>query len=454
MIKSFFLNDRNIEKNSYMWNMMGSMLNAFQSVILLMIISRTVGQVASGVYSFAYANASLFLHMGNYGVRNYQVSDIKKKFSFKEYYFSRWISIAMMLLSAGVFIAYSAVTKDYSSEKTWIMIWAMLQKTVDALENVYHGQYHQNNRLDVAGRCMTIRMALLIVSFGVALIITRNLLVSLIASTVLTLLLFILFTYWTSHISRIHTSAEDETSADPDRLVWKKVRSLMWICLPLCAGSFLSFYIGNAPKYAIDALTTSAKYASDPDLADKLQGCFTYIHMPVFVVGLLNNFIFMPQMFKLSKMWQERDVRGFMKRTLRQVIILAGISLVCVGGAFLLGTPVLSILYNTDLAPYRLPLVILVLGGGFLGLTGFLWAVITIIRCQKYTMYGYAFVALLALFLANPIVERYEIMGASVLYLSLMVLLSIIFTGIFLIGVRCKAKKKDPIEEKNSGTAS
>ena len=35
MIKSFFLNDRNIEKNSYMWNMAGSMLNAFQSFLLV-----------------------------------------------------------------------------------------------------------------------------------------------------------------------------------------------------------------------------------------------------------------------------------------------------------------------------------------------------------------------------------------------------------------------------------
>ncbi len=434
MIKSFFLNDKNIEKNSYMWNMAGSMLNAFQSVILLMIITRTIGQDAAGVFTIAYANASLFLCMGNYGVRNYQVSDIKKKYSFKEYYYARLISVVLMLVTAGAYIAYAAYTNSYASEKIWIMIWMVLQKAVDALENVYHGQYQQNNRLDVAGRCLTIRMILLIISFGACLIVTRNFLVSLVASTVFSLLVFMVFTYWTSHISKIHTSAEDADSADPDRLIGTKVRSLMLRCLPLCAGSFLSFYIGNAPKYAIDAKLTS-----------QLQACYGYIAMPVFVVGLLNNFIFMPQMFKLSKMWQERDVRGFKKRTLRQVFILAGISFVCVAGAFLLGTPVLSILFNTDMAPYRIPLVILVLGGGFLGLTGFLWAVITIIRCQQFTMYGYGFVALMALLLANPVVERYEIMGASVLYLSLMILLSIIFTAIFLIGVHVKAKKKDPV---------
>lgn len=436
MIKSFFLNDRNVEKNSYMWNMTGSMLNAFQSVVLLMIISRTIGQFAAGIFTIAYANASLFLQVGNYGVRNFQVSDIKKKFSFREYYYARLISIVLMLVLAGAYLAYSAYTKDYSSEKVWIMIWMVLQKTVDVLENVYHGQYQQNNRLDVAGRCLTIRMCILILSFGVGLIITRNLLVSLVASTIISLLVFMLFTHWTSHIARIHTSAEDKDSADSERLVWKKVSQLMWRCLPLCAGATLSFYIGNAPKYAIDA-----------KLSEELQACYGYIAMPVFVVGLLNNFIFMPQMFQLSKLWQERNIRAFKKRTLRQVFILAAISLVCVGGAFLLGTPVLSILYNTDLAPYRLPLVILVLGGGFLGLTGFLWAVITIIRCQKYTVYGYGVVALSALLLSDPVVERYEIMGASVLYLSMMVLLSIIFAAIFLLGVHFRANKPETVSE-------
>ena len=58
-----------------------------------------------------------------------------------------------------------------------------------------------------------------------------------------------------------------------------RVKSLMIKCFPLFAGAFLSFYIGNAPKYAIDAVMTDAELAS-----------YGFIAMPVFVVGLLNNF--------------------------------------------------------------------------------------------------------------------------------------------------------------------
>ena len=60
-IKVFLLNNRELERDSYLWNMIGSMLMAFQSVIMLIILTRTVGLVESGIFTIAYANANLFL---------------------------------------------------------------------------------------------------------------------------------------------------------------------------------------------------------------------------------------------------------------------------------------------------------------------------------------------------------------------------------------------------------
>ncbi len=431
-MRSWLLSNKNIEKNSYIWNMAGSMLNAFQTVIMYMILARTVGNTQTSVFSIAYAHASLYLNLGNYGMRNFQVSDIKKKYSFNEYFVSRLISTAMMIAFALVHLFFIVRSNSYTNEKIWIMIWMILQKSVDAIENVYHGQYQQNNRLDVGGRCMTVRMILLYICFGTALIVTKDLLVSLVFSTVTTFLFFVILTAWTRHLATKPVEKEmPEGAAEPKRLIWQKVGALLWHCFPLCAGLFLSFYIGNAPKYAIDAIF--------PDL----QARYNYISMPVFVVGMLNNFIFMPQMTSLSKLWQNRDMKKFTRKILMQVLILAGITAVCLAGAFLLGIPVLSFLYSTDLAEYKSALLILIIGGGFLGLTGFLNAVITIIRCQKFTMFGYAAVALAALLLSNKVVEKYEVNGASVLYLALMAVLSLIFVVMLVIGIQVKKNKPD-----------
>ena len=148
--------------------------------------------------------------------------------------------------------------------------------------------------------------------------------------------------------------------------------------------------------------------------------------------------------YRMSILWNERKTKEFVFKTFRQIIIVGGITLVCIVGAWLLGVPVLSWLYNTDLAPYKTELLILLLGGGFLGLSGLLNTVITIIRFQKSVMWGYAGVALLALLLSNRVVENYEMMGAAVLYTCLMALLCVVFMGLFAVGIL--AKKDERVE--------
>ena len=82
-LKHFLLDSKNIDKSSFVWNMIGSMLMAFQSVIMLMIITRTLDLYSAGIFTLAYASANLFLNIGKYGMHNFQVSDMKNQFNFK-----------------------------------------------------------------------------------------------------------------------------------------------------------------------------------------------------------------------------------------------------------------------------------------------------------------------------------------------------------------------------------
>ena len=415
MIKDFLINDKNIERNSYLWNMAGSLLSAFQSVVMLMILTRTVGLIEAGIFTIAFANANLFMNIGKYGMRFFQVSDVNEQFSFSEYKRSRVISCAAMMIVSIGYVLFASVTNSYSLEKTLIIIWMCAFKLIDAAEDVYHGMYQLKGRLDIASKALTIRMFLTILIFALGLVIWKNLLWVLIITTIVTTLLFILFTKWTL------PSFPAEKEPANKKHVW----ALLKICFPLFAGAFLSFYIGNAPKYAIDAMLT-----------DELQACYGFIAMPVFVIGLLNTFIFNPMLVQMSILWKEYKIKAFVTKTIRQVGIVGIITVICIIGAYLLGVPVLSWLYNTDLAPYKTELLILLLGGGFLGLSGLLNAVITIIRYQSCLMWGYAAIAVIACLFSNRIVGNYGMIGAAVLYTTLMGLLCIVFAGLFIYGVQ------------------
>lgn len=422
-MKSFILNSSNIEKDSFVWNMAGSLLMAFQSVIFLMILTRTVGIIDSGIFTIAYANANLFLNIGKFGVRNYQVSDVKKVFTFKEYLYSRWITTGSMIIFSLLYTVYAGYANDYSIEKMQVIIWMCLFKVADSIEDVYFGEYQKKGRLDIASKIMTLRAFITIVLFALLVVVTKNMLLTLVITTIFTSILMFIFLKWTYSFFEINDSVRKGY-----------IFKLLKYCFPVFFSAFLAFYIGNAPKYAIDV-----------QLTDELQACYGFISMPVFVIGLLNGFVFTPIIYKLSCMWDEKKIKAFVKTIFIQVIMVFLITLVCIIGAYLLGIPVLSLLYNTDLSSYKKELLVLLLGGGFLGLSGVLNTVITIIRYQRALAIGYGCVSLIAFFVSENIVSRYSIMGAALLYTLLMMILCLLFLGILIYGI-WKSKCEEPYD--------
>ena len=412
-MKSFILNSSNVRRDSSIWNMIGSLVMSFQSVIFLMILTRTVSITESGIFTIAYANANLFLNIGKYGMRNFQVSDVNNDFSFREYLSSRHITTVIMVFLLILYTIYSAKSYNYSIEKSQIIIWMCLFKVSDSIEDVYYGDYQKKERLDIASKAMALRAIITIIIFGIIVVMTKNLLFTLIVSTTITSVLMIIFLKWTF-----------PQFDDSIRVRKGYTLRLLKNCFPVFISAFLSFYIGNAPKYAIDS-----------QLTDELQACYGFIAMPVFVVGLLNGFVFVPVMYRLSCMWNENKILAFLKNVFVQIVVVFLITIVCIVGAYICGIPVLSVLYNTDLSPYKIELLILLLGGGFLGLSGVLGAVIIIMRYQKALAFGYGGVSAVAFVVSNGIVKSYGIMGASALYTILMMLLCVFFLIIIIYGV-------------------
>ncbi|MBE6069770.1 MAG: hypothetical protein E7211_19070 [Clostridium lundense] len=267
---------------------------------------------------------------------------------------------------------------------------------------------------------MTIRMVSTIVFFSVSVAATKNLLSSMIWTTVFTIVVMVYLLFATRGI----VAKDDEHKT-------LQVRQLLISCFPVFASAFLAYYIGNAPKYAIDS-----------QLSDELQAIYGFISMPVFVIGLLNSFIFNPILFSLSCMWEERQLKKFRSSIVKQTVIVSGITVVCIAGAFVLGIPVLSILYNTDLAGYKAELLWLLVGGGLLGLSGVYTAILTIMRQQRNLMWGYLIIAIAALLASNPIVAKWGMMGAVMLYNVLMLALCGVFIMMIWAGVK-KCSLKD-----------
>jgi len=402
-------------RDGYFWNMIGSLLLAFQSVIMSIIIARLCGLEAAGIFTISYANANLFFTIGKYGMRYFQASDPDEKFLFVDYLSSRIITSLLMIVSSLIYIFILAKTNNYSNEKTEIMILICLFKVIDVIEDVFYGRYQQLGHMDIAAKALSFRVFASTFIWVIVIILTKNISLSTIIAIILSIILLFIILFYTKDLYPKNKYEFD----------YKRTLLLLKTCFPLFWGSFLALYISNAPKYSIDAL-----------LSDDLQACYGIISMPVLAISLVNGIIFNPIINKMSLFWTQGKLNQFIKTIIKQFTIVIAFSTFCIVCSYILGIPILSFIYDTDLSQYQSELITLLIGGGFYGISSLLNTIITIIRFQKSVLIGYTLVAILALLFSSPIVRQYGIIGATWLYTILMGILCLYFIVSILFGLR------------------
>jgi len=299
----------------------------------------------------------------------------------------------------------------------------------DAYEDVYYGEYQRRGRLDIGAKALSVRAIFNMVLMSVLIIATRDILVTMIVTTVVTTVVMLLLIRATKTYAEDSCSAADAIAGRESGST-KHVREILATTFPLMVISLLTMYISAAPRNSIDRYMT-----------DEVQAVYGYIAMPIFVIGLAASFVFNPIYNRLSHLYYDGELRRFVLLIVRQLLVIAGITLICIAGAWLIGIPVLSVMYNTDLSEYKTDLLLILVGGAFLAAAAMLGSVITIFRYQKYSMAGDVVVAVTASFVCDVAVSSYGIRGAVVIYILLEALLCVIFAGITAVGVLRKRQE-------------
>lgn len=419
MIRHFLVDSKNKEKSAYIWNTSAAMLSSFQTVFILMIISRIDPINDAGIFTIAFAIGNLMMSIGKYGMRQFQVSDMANKYSFKVYSKSRLISNSAMICCCTAYLGYHLLMEHYTIKKTIVIILVCLVKLVDSIEDVYHGELQKKGRLDVAGKILTSRLGMYILLYITVYILTKNLVISSFLSFFVSALICLIFN------KIAYKALLTNMGKNNDR----QVIHLLQECFPLLVSSFLIMYIGNAPKYALDTVLSSQE-----------QACFGYVFMPVFVIGLLSQFIYQPIIYKLASLYSTGEISKLKSLVIKQVYIIIGLTIFTLIGGKILGIQILSIIYGVDLNKYEPILLVLLLGGGILAGVNFFQVILTIFRKQKTLMNGYLIAFIVFGLLGREVVRNFGMMGISIFYIIVVLVIFVLFTLQLLC---CFRRKKD-----------
>lgn len=417
------------KKEIFIWNILGSFCNAVISVLFLAVVTRLTSTEESDAFSLAWSIAQLLLTVGTFQVRLYQATDVKGKYSFKQYVWFRFSTIAVMgVLSVGYIIYY-----HYTGLKASVILMLSVYKAIEALSDVFQGWFQQKERLDLAGKSLSARVVMSLCIFTATLIIWRRLLWSCLSMIVVSVVCIVLFDL--RYICLEGMGIKTEKTREKNW--WFK---LFVTCFPLFINSFLVMSIFNASKMAIDNAISSGV------MQQGMQTVYNIIFMPTSVINLM-YIVFRPVITNMAIEWNNDNFKEYLKLIKQIVLQLLGASVLILGMGYFLGIPVLSLLYGIDLNEAKMALMVLLFAGGLNTLVNVLDNALTVIRKQYYLVIAYVITWIYSLATASKFVYKWGINGAAVSFMTSMALL----LGVVLILFKYSytAAKKEKLQNKN-----
>lgn len=400
-----------IERQNIAWNMIGSLIYAGSSMILTALVNHLVGLELGGIFGFAFSafGQQMFL-VAYFGMRPFQSTDVNQAYTFGEYRRVR-LYTCMGAVLFGIFYIFAntyLVPNGYSREKTLVVFLMVVYKVLDGFADVYESEFQRDGRLYLTGKAMAYRTILSVVLFLGALFFTRELVFSCVVAVLAQAAGILLFDWNTMKlVPGVKTAREAGKSLE-----------LIRASFLLFFSVFLDGLIFAMTRYAVDAQMTSTDTA-----------IFGAIFMPTSVINLAANFVVRPFLTKMSYQWEGKKFGEFTRDLKKLLLIILFLTIVALTGAWAIGVPVLGVISNVDLVPYKSGLLYIILGGGFFAVMNLFYYVLVIMKCQRRIFFGYVLVCLLSVALSFSLVKIGGINGGAFSYMLEMLVLMMCFMG-------------------------
>lgn len=413
---------KNFNKN-FVWNIIGTTFNSFNSLFFMIIVTRINGTNDAGIFTLAYSTACILYIIGTYAGRIFQVTE-KEKINDKEYILNRISTTVLMMFVTVGFV----LIKQYDIYKSTIFIIVCLYKALEAFSDVLYGILQKHELLYKVGRSFFAKALLSLGTFLIADLITNNLIISSIMIVVSNFIVILVYDF--TNIRKLINKEE--------KVQYKNVLRIYKTGFFVFAISFLGLYIMNAPKYAIDDY-----------LNEHIQAVYGIIIMPATVIGLFAQFIIHPYLNTIVDLYKENKIKEIRKLVMRIILAIIILGLICIAGAYLLGIPVLELIYGIELKEYRLNLACIILASTLSVIGTIYSSVLTTIRKTFIQFVIYCIVTVIAIIVSYTLTYNFEINGATIAYFIIMAsqfLLYIICTNFILN----KLEKKENKDESQS----
>lgn len=376
----------NMKKNM-LWNAFGNIVYLGLQWIVTVMVTRISGYGDAGVLSLAMSISATFQTIALFGIRSYQVSDVKGTYSDSEYVSFRAVTcIAAMVIC----MAFSAVN-GYSASQTMAIFLFMLFRLAENFSDVLHGIAQNNDRLDIAGKAFTIKGMFTSAMFFAGYLCFDSLNIG---------LLFMALTSWTTTL--FYDAVQIKKLTVIGFCSVHSVLPMAAVTAPLCAYMFLNSAISTVPKYILEKLCD----------AEPL-GAYSSIFAPALLITAAAGYLYNPFAGKFAELFSNRDSKGFISLTVRLSAVIAAVATVIVICASFAGEFALKLIFGERIAEYVYLLIPILLSTFATTYFAFFGMLETVVRDFKSLIIGGAAGTVICCCFTPFAIRKFGINGAS-----------------------------------------
>ncbi len=334
--------------------------------LTIVFLSRFTSASTLGYYTLAVALVMPLIAFTNLQLRYLLCSDIRGEFSFGSYFSARVVTAFIAIVGASVWAVF------YRPAIFFVVLALAISRAGDALSDIVYGVLQARGRIDRIALSLMLQGPLQLVVFALALWLTQKLLLGVLVAAAVS---FAVFLFFDLRSLRLVLPRQAELWSDVGRAMrarpaeWQKIRSLIWLGVPMGIVMGLNSLIGNVPRYFLAS-----------DQGEALVGIFSalfYLTLPggIVVTALCDSSIAQIAAWAaagdLSRVWK---MVGYLT-------VAAG--LVGFAGWFVayeFGDWVLSVCYGPQYAIHTAPLNWLMGSAGFMYISTVLGSAVTALR--------------------------------------------------------------------------
>lgn len=387
------------KKRDFIWNLIGTSINSFNSLFFMIVINHINLKSEAGVFTYAYSLICLFFILATFYNRVYQISK-SDKFSSKDFILYRVLSSIFTVIIVFLF----SIINGYNLFKLSVIMLICLFRMIEAISDAVYGVLQYKGYLYKSGISLSLKGIIGLIGFTLVDYFTKSITLALVSLIILNLAFFYFYDY-----KNVKEYLSGKASFNNILLILKET-------LPIFIYSFLAMYVANICKYMLDYFDT-----------EEAQNIFGIIFMPSTVIGLCSAYIVVPIITSLNDLLKSKKYKEFNMLVSKMMIILVGVGVVAIIAAYVLGIPVLNVLYGMDLSNYKNLLLLVLVGATFYTLANVYSQVLVLLNVHKMQTLIYVVMSIVSTIICYFLISNYKLSGSVYSYVIFMFILLILY---------------------------